>query len=323
TIRDLEMMKSSKLLNKAKKLGYSTATVERWMVLFGEDFTKKLIESYEKGIPRAIRVNTLSTSNEKLKQQLSIKGFELEDCSLVPNGFWVHKTLFPLGATTEYLLGYYTIQGIASQLPALALDPQPDEKVLDMAAAPGMKATQIAAMMKNEGTLVCLDWNQRRIRALQFNMGRLKVRNQIIIRMDSKKVDQLGIKFDKILLDAPCTGSGIIFKDRSWKKSHSIQDIEHMANVQKKLLAAGLQVLKKGGRLVYSTCSLEFEENEEIISFFLDSGQVIVEKLKLGGKPGLTQFGSKELNKELHECQRFFPHITNTEGFFICSLLKK
>ncbi len=310
------------LLEKAQKLGYRLKLVERWISFWGEEFTEALLKANEQGVTRAIRVNTLRTSNTTLREQLEKKEFYLEKSKFVPNGLLIYNEPLPLGATTEYLLGYYTIQGIASQLPALVLEPHQHEKVLDMTAAPGGKATQIAAIMKNRGILICLDWSPRRLRALQFNMGRLNVQNQVILRMDAKKVEQIGIKFDKILLDAPCTGSGIIYKDFSRKKSRSEQDIQQMSKIQKILLRGGLNVLKKGGRLVYSTCSLEPEENEEVIAAVYSQGEVRMEKLDLGGTPGLINYKDKELDEKISYCQRFFPHTTKTEGFFICSLRK-
>ena len=294
--------------------------IERYLEFLGLDNTIKLLKANEKPLIPSIRVNTLKISQSVLKIKLEQKGFKLEPLEWVPYGFKVIKKSFNLGSSHEFLQGYYYLQNIASMLPALILDPKPSDLVIDMCAAPGSKATQLAQIMKNKGTLILIDRNKRRIPALEMNLRRLGISNSIILNFDAIALHKLNVKADKILLDAPCTGEGLIRQDRSRKTSKKLKDIEKMASIQKNLLIAGLNALNPNGKLLYSTCSIAPEENELVINEVLSKySNFKIQKIHTRyGLNGFTKVFGKDLLDQLENSQRLYPHVHDTIGFYIC-----
>ncbi|MBW3001689.1 RsmB/NOP family class I SAM-dependent RNA methyltransferase [Candidatus Woesearchaeota archaeon] len=268
----------------------------------------------------ALRINTLNISEEKLINRLKKQGVKLEKVPYAKHGYF-YSSRFSLGSIAEYLLGYFYLQESAAQLPVQVLDPKPDETVLDCCAAPGGKTTQIAQFMKNKGLLIAVEKKSHRITSLRTNLERCGINNCIVYAMDANKVDSLNMKFDKILLDAPCSGNFIT--DPTWFKKRSLDGIRRNAEIQKSLIEKALSVLKKGGTLIYSTCSLEPEENELNMQWMLNRFKVKIEKnnLKIGDS-GLTKVFDKKLDKQIANCSRFWPNKTNTEGFFIAKIRK-
>ena len=294
--------------------------IERYLEFLGLNNTIKLLKANEKPLIPSIRVNTLKISQSVLKIKLEQKGFKLEPLEWVPYGFKVIKKSFNLGSSHEFLQGYYYLQNIASMLPALILDPKPSDLVIDMCAAPGSKATQLAQIMKNKGTLILIDRNKRRIPALEMNLRRLGISNSIILNFDAIALHKLNVKADKILLDAPCTGEGLIRQDRSRKTSKKLKDIEKMASIQKNLLIAGLNALNPNGKLLYSTCSIAPEENELVINEVLSKfSNFDIQKMHPKyGVNGYTEIFGKDLLDQLENSQRLYPHVHDTIGFYIC-----
>ena len=215
-----------------------------------------------------IRVNTLKINPEILKERLESKGVILEK-TFLDYAFEVIKSPFSIGSTPEYLFGYYMPQSISSMIPPIVLNPKEDSFVLDMCAAPGGKTTHLAQLMKNRGTIVAVEISKSRIKALKSNINRMGVLNAIVINADMRKYKDYLLKkrifFDKILLDAPCSGN--IVKDKN--RAVSEEDIRYCSLRQKELIDIGIDLLKEGGELVYSTCSMEIEENEEVINYIL------------------------------------------------------
>jgi len=298
--------------------------VERYIQFLGLDETVKLLKANELPLIPSIRVNTLKISTLQLKKRLEQKGFELEPIKWVPYGFKVIKETYNLGSSHEFLQGYYYLQNVASMVSAIILDPKPNDTVIDMCAAPGSKATHIAQFMKNEGTLILIDKNKNRIPALETNLRRMGIINSIVLNMDSINLSKLNVKADKILLDAPCTGEGLIRQDSRRKKNRKMKDIEKMASIQKKLLKAGLNTLKLGGKLLYCTCSIAPEENELIVNNVLNelNNFTIIEISKDYGVSGLTEIFGTRLIDNLKFSQRLYPHIHDTIGFYFCLLQK-
>jgi NOL1/NOP2/sun family putative RNA methylase len=235
---------------------------------------------------------------------------------------YFYEADFSLGSTPEYLQGFYYLQEAASQIPVQVLDPKENEVVLDMAASPGSKTTQMAQLMNNKGVIVALDNDRRRLESLQNNLERLSVTNTILLKKDARFADDFNFKFDKILLDAPCSGNFCIEKDYFSKRS--INDLFQKSKVQKELLEAGLRCLKSKGVLVYSTCSLEPEEDEMVIDLILKAhSDIHLEDTGLTvGEEGKTKVFDKELDQSLSLTRKFWPHKTGTEGFFIAKLRK-
>lgn len=218
----------------------------------------QFFEANETQRPLSIRTNTLKTRRKELAQALIQRGVRVDplaDWSTV--GIKIYESKVPIGATPEYLAGHYMLQSASSFLPVLALDPKPGEKVLDMASAPGGKTTYIAQLMKNTGCIFANDLKKDRLRALQFNLYRLGVTNTVVTCRDGRKYGKIfPNSFDRVLLDAPCTGLGIISKDPSIKANRLQIDIYKNSHIQKELLLSAIDSAKVGGTIVYSTCSV-------------------------------------------------------------------
>jgi NOL1/NOP2/sun family putative RNA methylase len=269
----------------------------------------------------ALRINTLKTNGSFMKSALEKKGVKLFPIPGVKNGFW-YEADFSLGATPEYLLGHYYLQEAASQLPVLALEPKAGDVVLDMAAAPGSKTTQLAQLMRDKGVIVALDSDHLRIDALRNNLERMGVSCAVVLKKDARFIADLKISFDKILLDAPCSGNFCIEEDFFAKRT--LEDIRLKSRVQKDLLKAAYKVLKTGGTLVYSTCSLEPEEDEIVVDWFIKNyPNMHLETIDIPlGSPGVTSFEKNIFDKSLSLTRRFWPHKSLTQGFFIAKLVK-
>ncbi|MFX1354208.1 MAG: hypothetical protein ACFFGP_09630, partial [Promethearchaeota archaeon] len=196
--------------------------IKRYIKILGFEDTLKLLEANEKPLNPTIRSNTLKITPEKLKEKLVKKDFNLKTIEWVPYGFEVLEAKLNIGSTHEYLQGYYYLQNKASMLPPLVLDPKPNETVIDMCAAPGSKSTHLAQIMNNQGTLILIEKNIKRIASLEMNLRRMGVTNSIILNRDAINLQEFNIKADKILLDAPCTGEGLVREDPSRKTSKTI-----------------------------------------------------------------------------------------------------
>ncbi len=306
----------------ARRYGYDEFIIRRWLNFFGIDETLKLVESMERGIPKHIRVNTLKISESELVDRLSGRGFVLEETE-VPFCYKVVEEPFSIGATPEYLMGYYYVMEKSSCVPPLALNPKPGEIVVDFASSPGGKTTFLAQLMRNKGVLIAIEANEERIPPLIDNIHRMGVLNAVVLRMNAVKFKNLGIKADKILLDAPCSGEGVIHKDKSRKTDRGAKDIEFCSTLQRDLIESAIKSLKVDGVLVYSTCSLTPEENEFVIQWALDNFEVELEEIEWGD-PALTEIPNTDIkfSKEMNRCRRFYPHKHETSGFFVAKLVK-
>ncbi len=262
-------------------------------------------------LKRAIRVNTLKISEDDLVTRLKRKKVRLQKIPFTDVGYWAEAD-FALSSTAEYLHGHFYSQEAASQLPAKVLDPKNGDSVLDMCAAPGSKTTQLAALMQNQGTLIALDSNMGRISALRNNLERCGVRDCLVYHKDSVHAADIDLKFDRVLLDAPCSGN--FTTDKDWFDKRSLEGIRSMVKTQKALLRAAVNLLKSGSTLVYSTCSLEPEEDEEVIEWAI--AELPLKLMDTGlkvGEPGTTS--------ATRLCRRFWPDKTGTQGFFIAKLV--
>lgn len=275
-----------------------------------------------------IRCNTLKIEPEVLLARLRKRWKVICPFSETPEIMVVESDLEPgeLGNALEHLLGYYYIQEISSMMSALALDPQPGEFVLDVCASPGSKTTQIAARMHNKGTLIANDIKIDRIAILSANLERCGVTNCVVTRLDGvglcSRLRKHGFLFDKILLDAPCSGEGTL---RSSSKTFTMWNpkvVDNMGRMQKKLLATALGCLKVGGTLVYSTCTHAPEEDEAVVDFALKNFPVTVKALSLPlhTRPGVDRWENELYNKEVTNCCRIYPQDNDSEGFFVAKM---
>lgn len=286
---------------------------------YGQLFSEEVIASFGKPLEQSIRINTLRTAEEELIPRLEKKGIKLEKIPWVKHGYFVKASPFSIGATTEYLLGYYFIQDATSMYVCEVLGPKHSDAVLDMTAAPGGKTTYLAQLMRNRGSIVSLELNRERMKSLRSNISRMGVENVIAIRMNSLNVQELGIKFDKILLDAPCTGTGTVFKNPEAAEKTS-EDVANCTGAQSALLEAAYGVLLEAGTLVYTTCSFLPEENEFMVQHAIELG-LKLENVPYGEEAFTSCYG-KKLSEEMRKAKRFYPHIHGTQGFFIAKLRK-
>jgi len=305
---------------------YSSELMHYFSTLFPPAELVEFLEANQ--LPLTIRTNTLKTKRRELAQALIQRGVNLDpvgDWSKV--GLKIIDSQVPIGATPEYLAGYYMLQAASSFLPVMALAPQQGEKVLDMAAAPGGKTTHIAQLMRNTGVLFSNDINEDRIAGLRGNIQRLGVTNCIITNYDGRKFPKIMSGFDRVLLDAPCSGLGVIAKDQSIKTHRTIEDIKKNAHLQKELLLAAIDCCNAksstGGFVVYSTCSVSLEENEEVVQYALNNRRVkLVDTGLTIGNEGFYRFRAKVFDRKMQLCRRIYPHVHNMDGFFIAKLRK-
>lgn len=261
----------------------------------------------------AIRINTIKLPEQVIVERLKNNDVRLEKIPFLKQGYWADAD-FSLSSTQEYLQGHYYIQESASQIPVEVLNPKPGELVLDTCAAPGSKTTQLAQWMENKGMLVALDSNSNRIVALKNNIERCGVSNCVVYQKDAAHADDLNIKFDKILIDAPCSGN--LATDKEWLNKRTPDGVKSMSGVQQEILFSATLLLKPGGTVLYSTCSLEPEEDEEIIEWALDNLPLKLEDSGLDvGSPGSTE--------RTNLCRKLWPDKDGTQGFFVAKLIKK
>ncbi len=290
---------------------------EKFSLLFEKDY-EKMISLKIVDIKKAIRVNTIKIDRDKLIERLK---WNTEKIPWFDLGLFVDAG--NLASTLEYCLGYYYIQDAASMIPPLLFDL--GNTVLDIAAAPGSKTTQLAAMMKNKGVLIANDVDLRRLSALRFNIQRCGVSNTIITNLDGRWIWKTDIKFDNILVDAPCSASGTFVSNPNVFRSWSQSKVNYHSRLQKQLLESASKCLSDDGEIVYSTCSLDPEENEEVIDYAVSKIGLNVVKSKVKGlkyRKGITKFRDRDYVKEVKHAIRILPQDNFTDGFFICKLKK-
>lgn len=269
-------------------------------------------------LKQAIRVNTINTKREEILSRLKSQDVKLQKISFLEDGYWVMKSKFSLGATPEYLLGLYSIQEAASQIPVTLFNNLEGQCILDACAAPGGKTVQLANAMKNTGLLVALDVKNRRLIALSNQLERCRIENTIVYELDARKASRLNMKFDRILLDVPCSGN--FATDQDWFRRRSIKDVEMNAALQREIIEVTFQTLEDDGELVYSTCSLEPEENEFNIDWAIQTLDTEVAAIDCFGEKGLTDVFGVELDSSIESCRRVWPG--STQGFFVCKMRK-
>ncbi|CAL7942707.1 unnamed protein product [Xylocopa violacea] len=307
---------------------YNTFLMEKLMQIFSLDELVEFLEASEVQRPMTIRTNTLKTRRRDLAEALINRGVNLD-----PIGKWtkvglvVYSSQVPMGATPEYLAGHYILQGASSFLPVMALEPKENERILDMCAAPGGKSSHIAAIMKNTGVLFSNDVNEERIKAVVGNFHRLGIVNSVVCTYDGRKLPSVIKGFDRVLLDAPCTGTGVVSKDPSVKTNKDEIDIQRCCTLQRELLLAAIDSAnarsESGGIIVYSTCSILPEENEWVIDYALKKRDVklIPTGLEFGAE-GFTSYRQYRFHPSLKLTKRFYPHVHNMDGFFVAKLKK-
>lgn len=271
---------------------------------YGEEFTKKLLKSNNEKPPFTIRVNTLKTNKNDLIENLSQIGFEIQETSyekalnvLNPNGI----------IDTEYFeKGHFYVQDLGSILVSSFLNPRKDSKVLDLCAAPGGKTTHLSELMDNTGEILACDKSKGKINLIKENAHRLGCKNISTMINDARVLnDDFINKFDYVLVDAPCSGTGLYRKKPDIKWNKGIDDLKELGKIQLEILNSAKEYVKDQGLLLYSTCSLSKIENEDVIESFLSENK---------------NFKIKKLRDK--EVLKLFPSVDGSDGFSICLLEK-
>jgi 16S rRNA (cytosine967-C5)-methyltransferase len=279
---------------------------------FDEYTTEKLIEYTD--YPSYVRLNRVKGSSD-LPDNLFEAGYKLVSEPFLRD---TYRLLDEEGVTetAEYRNGGFIIQDKASILVGEVADPKPDDVVLDVCAAPGVKTSHMAQLMENTGLILSVDYSRRRLQSWGALMKRLGVTNAKPVQADASKPGTLPmIDFDIVLVDPPCTSTGLFHKIPSSKWRLSSRSVDNMARLQKRILLNSAQCLREEGTLVYSTCSITVEENEEVVQSFLDRMPEfsLVESSPRLGEPGL---------RGMKEAQRLYPYKHSCNGFFVAKLVK-
>ena len=292
--------------------------IERYSKLTDIEDFKKYSTTF---LRRSLRVNTLKITIKELKDRL--KDWKLTQVPWCKEGFFITGERRDIGNLIEHALGYVYIQEAASMIPSIVLNPDKTDLVLDMAAAPGSKTTHLASIMDNNGLIIANDYDYKRIKALGINLQRCGVLNTIITLQQGRFFKDFN--FDKILLDAPCSGTGAIRKSLKTLLSWNPNMVRRLAGTQRQLIKIAFENLKEKGTLVYSTCSVEPEENEAIVSYLLDTfDNAKIEKINIDLKrtPPILEFDNQKYREEVKDCLRIWPQDNDTEGFFITKIKK-
>jgi NOL1/NOP2/sun family putative RNA methylase len=302
--------------------------LDRWKAMYDQNGYEKLLQALQdKPIP-AFRVNTIKTTASLVEKELTKLEFEIEKVSWYPDAYVLkNKSVRELTETAAYKKGFLYIQNLSSMIPALVLDPKPGDKILDIAAAPGSKTTQIAALMQNTGELTANDISFKRLFKLKENINRMGVTNTKVLNLSGESFwKKLPEYFDKTLVDVPCSMEGRIrCDDPKTYTDWSANKIKKLSLLQKYLLRSAVSATKVGGTIVYATCTLAPEENEEVLEWVVEKTPLAltVEKIVIPNLPlqhGFTSWKNKTF-KHTSQCARILPTQT-MEGFFIAKLRK-
>lgn len=309
--------------------GYSPELVARWGEFYPD--LQALLAALASPPRTYLRLNRARGDPRETLRRLQTKGFGLRATGL-PHVHEVLEQPFSVGATDEYLFGRYYLQDAASVLAPLALEPRPGERVADLCAAPGGKTVVLADVTDNRAALLAFEADPDRARALESNLQRCGVRSAAVYPVPGERAVELGLTFDRVLLDAPCTGEGVVQRHPGRRRGH-LGEYAACARVQRSLIEAASELLRPGGVLVYSTCTLAPEENELQIQAALASGRFELEALpaplrdvRLQGRallPGLTHVAGTDLDPRLERAAHALPHLHGTLGFFLARLRRR
>ncbi len=294
--------------------------LDRMRQMLGEEYPT-FVESYEKEKYQALRVNALKADWKRLKEEAV---FSLEPVPWEPNGFYYGKEDAP-GKHPYHEAGVYYIQEPSAMAPAAYLEAKPGERVLDLCAAPGGKTTQIASYMKGQGILISNEIHPARAKILSENVERMGISNAMVTNESPKKLaDTFSEYFDRIMVDAPCSGEGMFRKNEIACEEWSLENVEICAKRQDEILDCAASMLKPGGRIVYSTCTFAPAENEGSISRFLErhSDFSIVEAERFKGMEGGVADWVENPACGIEKTIRLWPNKLHGEGHYVAVLQK-
>lgn len=285
---------------------------------------EEFIRSLKQPLAPTFRVNTLKAPAGEILSHL--QGVSIEPLPFFSEGFIVRER-FSLGNHFTHQLGLIYGQEAASMIPVLVLDPRPGETVLDLCAAPGSKTTQIGQALANRGLVAANEVNPKRRIGLLQNVKRCGLINEAVIGGRGEKIGRaLPDYFDRVLIDAPCSAEGTVRKSRAVLYHWGMKNIERMAWIQKGLIVSGFQALRPGGTMVYSTCTIAPEENEEVVDYLLKKHpEAELRPARWPGfkiRNGVTQWANRSFDPRVRECGRILPQDNDTAPFFLARILK-
>ncbi len=277
---------------------------------YGEEISAKIENGYKAQRPVTLRANNLKTSLEKVKEKLAEAQIEYETVSWYENALIIKNVREEEIRKLEiYENGEIYLQSLSSMLPPIILEPKAGENILDMTAAPGGKTTEIAALTENKAYITACEKNKIRAERLKFNLQKQGVKLANVMVEDARKLSDY-FSFDKILLDAPCSGSGT---ENIFDKNFSQELVERSVKFQEELLRKALKILKPGGEIVYSTCSILKQENEKVLERVLAKGNAQIEPITVQDIEVLPS----KIAGTITVCP-----TENYEGFFVAKIKK-
>ncbi|UCZ51784.1 16S rRNA (cytosine(967)-C(5))-methyltransferase RsmB [Bacillus shivajii] len=303
----------------AVKSSHPAWLIKRWSGQYGLEKTEQMAISNLLHPKTTARVNVSKVNVDQVLHSLNEEGIEAQNSDLLPESIVVQKG--SLSKTKAFQEGWLTIQDEGSMLVANALGVKVNEQILDACAAPGGKTTHIAEKLKNTGQVQALDIHDHKIKLIMDQVNRLHLTNVEAEVLDARKVDTKFNEesFDRILVDAPCSGLGVIQRKPDIKWSKKADDVNHLATIQQDILRSVWPLLKKGGTLVYSTCTVDKEENEQNVYRFIESVQeATLDETFIERMPDKVKDSVAD-NKAMIQ---LFPGDYGTDGFFISALKK-
>jgi len=292
---------------------YPLWLVRKWIRELGPEVTERLLDAGNRIPDRVIRLNTLKTDYPGLVGSLNRDGVTASVCTHSPEGARLHGVKGPVNQLKAFKQGLFQVQGEAAQLCSHLLIPRQGETVLDVCAGLGGKSTHLAALMKDKGLILALDRNRSRLISLFQNLRRLGVGSVMPVMADATGSLSSFIRetFDQILVDGPCSGLGVISRRPDIKLTKREDDIQRLASLQTTILNQAVPLLKKGGRMLYVTCTISREENEGVVADFLEKNH----EMSLHHLKGVVPEWGLDLIDE-NGFFRTFPHVQGMEGFF-------
>ena len=298
---------------------------EHYKELLGDEY-EDFIEFSRKYPRKSFRVNTLNASVDDVTSRLEDE-WNLEQIPWCDSGFWLDYKdgeRYDIGNLPEHQLGYIYVQSASSMIPVEVLEPEKEDVFLDMCAAPGSKTSHAAAKMDNEGLIVANDSSGKRLIALGTNLQRCGVYNVVITNEKGQNISD-ELRYDKILVDAPCSGTGTINKSLKVLEMWSPNLVNRMVGIQRQLIKRGFELLRKGGEMVYSTCTLEPRENEMIVDELLeefDNAELLQIDLDVDESETILEHDGERYRDEVKKTLRIHPHVNESEGFFVAKKQK-
>ncbi len=265
------------------------------------------------------------TNAESLRENLKRYEIELEKIENISNAFRILNGEKAAGKTLEFILGQYYLQSLSSMIPAIVLNPSGSDAVLDMCAAPGSKTTQLAELMNNKGTLIANEVSLERMKILVFNIDKMNFVNIGVMKNKGELLSKVfENRFDKILVDAPCSALGITQKKGEVSNWWNEKKVQGIAEIQYKLLVSAIKMCKVGGEIVYSTCTISLEENELVLDKILRKYPVELIDIELPVKnhEAFTKYYDEEINPQISKARRILPWEIGSEGFFVAKFRK-